>query len=166
MARIARLICVLSVLSLSTSVFAAMVPITDDEPANDDWTTTTTILTAGRVGIEPVFGYGALATTAADNDYFQVDLQLHDYLMVNTTILNPAFATAVTLYDSTGTLFPGGAGAAGYIDDISAPGTYYIGVTGTGAATYMMTFSIIPEPATMSLLAIGGAALLRRRRKR
>ncbi|MDP6542790.1 MAG: PEP-CTERM sorting domain-containing protein [Phycisphaerae bacterium] len=174
MARIARLLCVLGVLSLSTSAFAAMmVPITDAEPSNDDWTTVATALTTGRTGVEPVFGFGTgLGMTAVDKDFFQIDLLKYDYLQVNTSILNPSFATTVTLYDSTGTVIPGGVGAAGYIDNAPAAATYYVGVTGTGTASYMMTFSIdnfeppIPEPATMSLLAIGGVVLIKRRRKR
>jgi len=173
MARIARLLCVLGVLSLSTSAFATMlVDITDDEPANDDWTTTTTVLTAGRNLVEPVVGYGTLAITGANADFFQIDLLEYDYLMVNTSILDPSFATTVTLYDNTGAVVAGGTGAAAYIDNVSAPATYYVGVTGTGTDNYMMTFSIendepiIPEPATMSLLAIGGIVLIKRRRKR
>jgi|GEM_PF-5455345 len=168
MALIARLLCVLCVLSLSTSAFAAMVPITDDEPGNNDWTTTTTVLTSTRIGNETLFGTGLLATTSTDDDYFQIDLVQDDYLMVNTSILHPAFATTVTLYDSTGAIVSGGTGTTAYIDNVPAPATYYVGVTGTGTASYMMTFGIsgAPEPATMSLLVIGGVVLLKRRRKR
>jgi hypothetical protein len=74
----------------------------------------------------------------------------------------------VTLYDNTGAVIPGGAGAAGYIDNVSAAGTYYVGVTGSGAAPYMMTFAIdhVPEPATVALLAIGGVLMIRLRRRR
>ena len=167
MARIARLICVLGVLSLSTSAFAAFIPITDDEPANDAMIGTT-ILTATRVGNESLFGGGALAIDGADVDYFQFDLLQGDYLMVNTSILDPNFVTTVTLYDNAGAVIPGGAGAAGYIDNASSAATYYVGVTGSGAASYMMTLALdhVPEPATMALLVLGGVLRIKKRRLR
>jgi len=64
-----------------------------------------------------------------------------------------------------------------YIDANAAPGLYSIGFTndmlGSGndgnvpmGDPFAFTVNVVPEPATMSLLAIGGlAALLRRRRK-
>ena len=167
MARIATLICVLGVLSLSTSAFATMITITDDEPANDA-SATATLLTATRVSQDPIGGVGTLAIDAADTDYFKFDLQAHDYLMVNTFAMG-AGATTVAVYDSGRTLIPSAStGTAGYIASVPASGSYYIGVTGSGTAPYMMSFSVdyVPEPATMSLLAIGCVALLKRRRKR
>jgi len=150
-----------------------VVPFTDDEPSNDSWTTVTSALTDGRVPKEDVFGYNSslFGMTASDADFFRIDLLKYDYLMVNTSIIDPQFATTVTLYDSAGTVIPGGVGAAGYIDNAAVDATYYVGVTGTGDAPYMMTFSItndepnIPEPATMSLLAAGGVVLFRRRKR-
>jgi hypothetical protein len=171
MARITRLLCVLGVLSLSTSAFASIiVPITDDEPANDAMATAT-VLTTGRTGTESVSGYFTtfLNIDPSDSDYFQVDLLQGDYLMVNTSILlPPPAATTVTLYDSGGAVVPGGAGAAAYIDNVSVAGTYYIGITGNTTASYMMSVGIghVPEPATMAFLAIGGVMLIKRRRKR
>ncbi|MBL7220423.1 MAG: PEP-CTERM sorting domain-containing protein [Phycisphaerae bacterium] len=174
MAHIARLFCVLAVLSLSTSAFATMITITDNESVNNVMNTSTTDLTIARLLGDPLFGgMGLLSitnTTADPVDYFMVDLVQGDYLMVNTSILDPTFATTVTLYNGSGTAV-GTSGQAAYLDNLSSSnaGTHYIGVTGTGTAAYMMTFSIsnhTPEPATMSLLAIGGIALLKRRRKR
>ena len=63
-----------------------------------------------------------------------------------------------------------------YIDATAAPGLYTIGFTndmlGSGndgavpmGDPFAMQVNIIPEPATMSLLALGGLAMLRRRRK-
>ena len=170
MARIARLLCVLGVLSVSSSAFADFVaPVPDNEDTNDAWNTVALTLTDGRALVEPVYRYGVL--NIDDADFFRVKLQQFDYMMVNTSILNPNFATTITLYNSAGAVIPGSPGsqgAVGYIDNVGAGATYYIGVTGTGAAPYILTIAIsqVPEPATMALLAIGGVAMIRRRRKR
>jgi hypothetical protein len=166
MARIARLLCVFCVVSLSSSAMAGMISITDLEPANNSMVTATD-LTAARSGEDPIGGIGTLGITATDADYFKVDLKSHDYFMVNTFALDPAVATAVTLYNADYSVFAAAAGPAGYISTSSTPGIYYIGVTATGTAPYMMSFSVdhVPEPATMSLLALGGLAVLRKRRK-
>ena len=169
MARIARLLCVLAVLSFSNSAFATMIVIIDDDEAvNDDWASVTRILTDGRVDKQRVVGYDDETMTigTADSDYFRVELRDNDRLMVNTLA---DIVTTVTLYDDQGVLVSGGTDRAGYINNATA-GTYYIGVTGDGAENqYMMTFEIrnhTPEPATMSLLAIGGVVMFLRRRRR
>ncbi|MDP6543628.1 MAG: PEP-CTERM sorting domain-containing protein [Phycisphaerae bacterium] len=53
--------------------------------------------------------------------------------------------------------------------DLNTPGTYDLSVElvrHTGTATDSTTVTVTPEPASMSLLVLGGMALLRRRRKR
>jgi len=172
MARYARLLCVLGVLCFSTSAFATIIDAVPDTENDTILAPQVLDLTIGRVGITPWtdFGFG-LATSATDVDLFKVDLIEGDYLMVNTSIINPALATVVTLYDSTGTsVVAGGTDAAAYIDNVSSAeaGTYYIGVTGDGAGEYMITAAIdnhLPEPTTMAILAIGGAGMLIRRRR-
>jgi len=171
MARYARLLGILVVLCLSTSAFATIMDAVPDTENDDMFLPTVLDLTIGRVAPAPWadFGFG-LMTSDTDVDFFKVELVDGDYLMVNTSIINPTLATVVTLYDDTGSPVAGGTDAAAYIDNVIAAdaGIYYIGVTGTGSAAYMMTAAIenhLPEPATLAFLAIGGAAVLIRRRR-
>ena len=174
MARIARLLCVLGVLSVSSSAFADMlVSVVDNDPLNDNMDTNTQLLTDGRLNDDPVFGGGILAITASIDtvDYFRVNLLQNDELMVDTYA--PTNAITVTLYDNSGSapveISGSSIGPGIRFTNTGIAATYYIGVTGLGTNTFMTTFGVrnhTPEPATMSFLAIGAIALIRRRRRR
>ena len=176
MAHIARLFCVLAVLGLSASAFATPISIVvpDIDPTNDTIAGTTTILTVLRENTsDSIGGYGIMSITdSAGNDaadYFQVDLLEGDALMVDAWAPWDVSASMfVALYDASSQVIAGAGDPDEIRFNVASAGTYYIGIKSSKAATYMTTFAIshTPEPATMSLLVIGGIALLKRRRKR
>ncbi len=77
------------------------------------------------------------------------------------------------MYDATGLYFDNGAGGWNLIpsgtDDQSKTWSFATDLTSTANAAWLTSnidYSAVPEPATMSLLALGGMLLLRRRRAR
>ena len=64
-----------------------------------------------------------------------------------------------------------GAGSIGFTPPLPADNyTFWIQQTGSGATTYLLDFSVVPEPASLVLLSLGGLAIaslaaIRRRRR-
>lgn len=148
--------------------------------SNADWN-------AGNCNVSADVGLGSLA--AGDVDVFSVVLPAGCVLTAITTPLSPFGTTPDTLLritkaagvtlvanDDAGSdgnsAGPVRGSAVRYLADESV--TYYIWVSGfpdfgwTGshveAGNYALTVSVVPEPATLALLAGGALCLLRRRR--
>jgi hypothetical protein len=121
--------------------------------------------------------------TPTDIDFFKVYLEAGDILTVITTPLSgPSFRdpdTFLRIATATGTpIFENddsgsGFGSAGQYQAVES-GFYVIGITGVDDPTfngfhtedgdYLMTVSVVPEPASMFALAAGVGILMRRRR--
>lgn len=173
--------------------------ITHTEPLNDAIAGADPILFPEFGGplVRPAADVGLGSLFAGDVDYYSILLNEGDILTAITTPLTSLplnFSSPDTLL---GMFTPGGAllyfnddagsdgvggGAVGPVRGsairylATAPGIYYIAVTGFGnpafipggggveVGDYLLTVSVIPEPATIGLL-IAGAGLLARRRK-
>ena len=70
---------------------------------------------------------------------------------------DPYTAAEVTITQGATTLTPGTAGSLGLNE---------YAITYPGDVGMALEVNVVPEPATMSLLALGGLAMLRRRRNR
>jgi len=129
-----------------------------------------------------VSGEGIIERTA-DLDFFSFTTgQGLVSLSIDPAPRGPNLDILATLYDILGEVVavsnPIGALNASFSLSLPA-GTYYLSIDGTGEGDplvtgysdygslgyYSITGTIVPEPATMSLLALGGLSLLKRKRK-
>ncbi len=169
----------LIVAALATLSAAANAIIVETEPNNS--IATADVITPGVI---PYSDTGDIRLTAGDVDYFSLGLPSSVALSVIATPLAGSFTipdTYLGLFDAQGNVLalnddagPGTGSLLMY--EITAPGTYYIGVTGTGddlwqgnhtqAGNYQLTVSVspVPEPASMAALGLGALGLIRRRR--
>ncbi|MFY9233472.1 MAG: PEP-CTERM sorting domain-containing protein [Fimbriimonadaceae bacterium] len=171
-----RLIALVTAGLMATSSFAILF----ETESNNDFASANLIAR----GTSPWSDIGImrLGGTGGDIDFFKISLEVGETIMVMTTPMEVEFDTPDTMlgiFDFSGALvaFNDDAGGLGSAVRYTATSTedHYIGVTGfpdgdfvgdhAQVGDYVLLVGVVPEPATMTALALGGAFLLRRRKK-
>ena len=180
MVRFTLVLSALVVLAISSSAFSSII---ETEP-NDAMATADVISSPTSYPWSDV-GVCSLGSSGSDIDYFKIWLEDSSTVMtVVSTPLDVLFTdpdTLLGLFDSSGTLLvsnddSGGTNGSTVMYNITSTGWYYIAVTGSGdtnfngdyhgeVGDYMLTVSVVPEPATLALLGLGGLIFLVRRRR-
>lgn len=180
MVRTTLVLAALVVLAISSSAFSSII---ETEP-NDTMATADVISSPTSYPWSDV-GICLLDSSGSDIDYFKIWLtDTSTVLTVVTTPLDVLFTdpdTLLGLFDSSGTLLvsnddSGGTNGSTIMYNITSTGWYYIAVTGSGdtnfaginhgeTGNYMLTVSVVPEPATLAMITLGGLLVFVRRRR-
>jgi len=169
----------------STSAFGAFA---ESEPNNTAATADPIVLPGGCLSAD--VGLATLAVGGGDIDYYSVVVPagcilnamttpMATYPSVPDTILeirSPGDVLILSNDDATTTNNANNGGSAGvgrgsairFLNN-GATNTYFLAVRGfdntvNSQGLYALTVSLVPEPATLVLLSIGGLALIRRRK--
>lgn len=127
-------------------------------------------------------GFMSLEAGGGDVDFFKIHLDAGETITAITTPMDVEFDdpdTMMALYDPTFAEMDFNDDSNGFGSAVrgtaTMTGDHYLAITGFGDfdfvgdhvqdGSYVLTVSVVPEPATMAALALGGAMLLRRRKK-
>ena len=192
MKRSAQSLPVIMVVVLAVSAPSAFSAITEVEPNNS--IATADLIPDGGANPWADVGLVALGVGGADVDFFKIWLDQDEVLTAITTPLAVLFTdpdTVMALYKADGTQLvldddsanSGGSKGSAVMYEAPLSAFFYIAVSGSGdndfdgkldtdgvtphgeVGGYLLTVSVVPEPATLSLLALGGLAMLRRRKR-
>ena len=192
MKRSAQSLPVIMLVVLSVSAPSAFSAIIEVEPNNS--IATADLIPDGGGNPWADVGLVALGVGEADVDFFKIGLVQDEILTAITTPLDVLFTdpdTAMAVYKSDGTQLvldddsanSGTSKGSAVMYEAPLTAFYYIAVSGSGdndfdwkldidgvtlhgeVGSYQLTVSVIPEPATLSLLVLGGLVILRRRKR-